>query len=379
MKKTFLGIAIIITFLLAGPVFAAQFESGNNYMLSEKQSVNGSLYAAGSNLAIDGNVNGDLFAAGSNITINGTTTQDLMAAGATINIFGIVKDDLRVAGANINISGPVGGEALVAGAQINISSKSVIEKDFYASGATINLNGIVKGNLKGQGNDLTINGTVEKNVEVTAENLKIGKDAVINGSLIYKGPKQAVIEDGAQIKGEVKYTPQESRRDEVNKPRILPILGIAWFFKLITSLVTGLVLYFLFRSRVQVLNSYALSNFGKELLRGLIILIILPIAIIIVAVTLIGFPLAMIGGLLYMLFIILAGIGAGFLLGSLVFKLFSGSKEYNVTWVSALVGIILVSVLNLIPILGWIFNFIFFLAAFGTLFNFSYRHFVPAK
>ncbi|MFA5062155.1 MAG: hypothetical protein WC526_03340 [Patescibacteria group bacterium] len=375
MKKVaYLAISVLVSIVLASPTMAATFKGGQEYTLSKNQSINDNLYAAGSNLTIDGNVNGDAFLVGSNISALGTTTKDLYIAGAAINIFGNVGDDLRVAGSMININAPVGGELMVAGAQINISSN--ISKDVYAAGASVNINGNVNGKLTVRGSDVKINGTISKDVDVIAEKLTIGSGAVINGNLIYKAPKPATVEQGATIKGETKYTEQVYKAQPRAKNVTVAAIAAAWLFKMILSVFAGLILFLIFRKGITGLTVYAVTNFWKELLRGFIIMVVLPVAMIFAAITVLGLPLALIAGLIYTLYFILAHIGAGIILGSLVFKWLSRSPEYKVSWVSAVVGIIMINVIMLIPIIGWLFCLAFCLVAFGTLFYFSYRKFI---
>jgi hypothetical protein len=54
-------------------------------------------------------------------------------------------------------------------------------------------------------------------------------------------------------------------------------------------------------------------------------------------------------------------------LGSLIWKLFSKKKEFHFNWKTVVVGIVLMSLIGLIPILGWAFCLVFGAAAFGGL------------
>ena len=121
-----------------------------------------------------------------------------------------------------------------------------------------------------------------------------------------------------------------------------------------------------------------MDNFWKETLRGFIISVVLPIAAIISFITVIGALLGGLGLMLYGLMAALSSIFAAMVLGALIFRLILKQPNFTVDWRSVVVGVVLMAIFKVIPYVGWIFAFIFFLVAFGTLFNYLYRNFKKA-
>ena len=122
MKKRYIkrsliafGLLLLVSLLLAGPVLAAEFETGDVITIDED--VDDDLYVAGSEITVNATIHGDLIAVGGEITINGTVEGDFWAAAGRIRIYGTVTDDVRMAGSDLILSstGQVGDDLFGAG------------------------------------------------------------------------------------------------------------------------------------------------------------------------------------------------------------------------------------------------------------------------
>jgi hypothetical protein len=72
---------------------------------------------------------------------------------------------------------------------------------------------------------------------------------------------------------------------------------------------------------------------------------------------------------------IFGSIFAPIVLGTLIFRKLLKKPEFGTDWRSVVVGVAVIRIIQVIPFVGWLFYLIFFLAAFGTLFNFLYQSF----
>lgn len=377
MKKIFIILAMI-SFLIPLSVSAALFEKGQSYNLAKDQSVSVNLYTVGGNVTVLGNVKEDLMAAGGTIILTGLVGKDAGLAGGTIDISGNIGEDLRVAGGNIMIGGKVGGELLALGGQLTVAPGVEIKGESYLIGGNIVIDGNLGKNLVIRGGTVAINGTIEGSVKITASNsVTISSGAVIKGNLDYSSPKPATIQDGAKIQGVTNYKKIEPAKTYA-KFGGRALFGAAWLIKFLMILVAALVVSLLLKKQTQTAVRYIMPNFGKELLRGFIILVVLPVAIVISFITVVGVILGVAGLLFYGLMLVFGMILAQIVVGAMVSKLIFKQENYEGNWKSALIGAIALALVCLIPYIGSAICFVFFLASFGALFNFLYKHFQSA-
>lgn len=368
-KKPLFGFLAAVFLIAPFLAHSATLEADKNYYLAPNVTINDNLYVAGSDANVSGAVSGDLFVFGGNVIVSGPVSGDLMSAGGTLNISGKVSGDERVAGGNIMISNPVGGDLLVAGGQINILSGSVVEKDIEIIGGAINYGGESKGRLSINGGDVFINGKVSGDLSVNARNVRIGPNAVITGNFDYSSPVQATIEQGSVIKGETNFTKiaMPQKKETSGSKGFLGFVSVIMLIKLIAIAIAVLILNKLFKKQIQIVVEESLSKFWNNAGKGFVWLIIIPIAIILSFVTIIGSVLGVFAGLIYAVFIILSSIIANLLFVRLCMKYIFKKEEYELNWWIIILGVFVFGIIMLIPFIGWLFKFIVFLATFGSL------------
>lgn len=370
MRKYTLRLVSVLAFLLVPMVsFAAQLEAGERYMLSSGQTVSQNLYAAGSDVVVAGTVEGDAFLAGGTVTMSGTVQKDLFIGGGTVTMNGTVQEDLRIGGGTIFITGTANGDVMIFGGQVTITKDAKLAKDLYINGGQVTIDGTLSGPLTINAGAVFINGTVEGTITSQSEDMQISSTARIQGDLNHRGFKDPVIAEGATITGTTNFT-------KVTRPdakQAVPFIQAWWLMKVAMLLVAALVFMLLAGKYNAKFVQGAMGNFGREVLRGFILLIMVPVACLLGLITVVGTPLVMILGLLYVLSIALACIYANILTGSLFYKLLMKKAEQAINWQTIVVGVVVLQVIKLIPIVGWIVAGLIFLASLGTLWNSAYK------
>ena len=375
MKKIFL--IVVIAFLMVPLVTFAAIRQDSNFTFGKSDVATKNLYGGGGSVNIMGNAQKDVIVGGGTINVTGTVGQDLAVAGGNLMINGIIGDDARITGGNLSIGGKIGGQLLAAGGQINLNSDLDVKADTMLAGGNIQIDGTFGGDLTAYAGTIRIDGKIAGNVKIKAsQKLVVGSQAVILGTLDYSAPQQVTLEDGAKISGKVTFT--EFKQAQKAKKGLWGVFGVLWLIGLAITLTAAFVIYFIFRKKLEEAVSYAMDNFWKETLRGFIISVVLPIAAIISFITVIGALLGGLGLMLYGLMAALSSIFAAMVLGALIFRLILKQPNFTVDWRSVVVGVVLMAIFKVIPYVGWIFAFIFFLVAFGTLFNYLYRNFKKA-
>lgn len=384
MNKTkvffsFFSAVIVLSFFVL-PASAAQFKAVSQYVLDQNEFLGENLYAAGSNIVVNGTVGGDVMAVGQAVNIFGRVTNDVTAASNNLNVMGWVGDDLRIAGSVISISGAVGGETLAAGNEINIGKNANLGGSVRLAGKTIGIEGDIFGPTVIKGEKVVFNGRTAQDVEITAaKELVIGSNAIIEGKLIYKSPKPATIESGAQVLQEPEYQMLEAARKGAKKGALLGIFTVFFLSKLIVMILSALAVCWLFRKWTETFVKETIANFGREAIRGFIFLVVIPAAVLGSFMTVIASFFGLIAILCYAAVLIAAGIFSGILVGGWLSKYLYKQSGYTIDWKEILLGVIIIFLLGLIPVVGWLIEFIIFLAAFGSLLNFGYRHFWLAR
>lgn len=273
------------------------FAEEDRYVVLPEETVHkGDYFAAGSNIEVSGIVKGDVFVFGSQIVIDGEVEGDVIAAGGSVDITGVIKGSIRSFGGQIEISGVVGENVTVFGGSLQLSPQSLIGGNLVFTGGVIDLDGSVQKNANLSASNARISGKIQGNVKVTAGQLRVGSRAVIIGNLEYSSTNEATIAPGAEIKGEVIYKPSIVK--EFFKGRwkegILygyRITGILMHF--LFCFVVGWIFIRLFPKKLKGVHNALQKRPWKAFWVGLIIAVLLPIACLILFITILGFPLAL--------------------------------------------------------------------------------------
>jgi len=376
IKTTHVFIVILIA-LVAAPIFisAALIQTAEEYSLVKGETISENLYVVGGKVTISGDVQGDLIIAGGDVIVTGNVSEDVLIIGGSLSILGEIAEDLRVAGGQVTIGGNVGKDIVAAGGMIHILSNVTVNGDILVGGGKVIIDGVVKGDVNIGGKEITINGQVEGDVRARVQEIKIGKEAVISGNLVYDAPKKAVIDESASIAGEVVF----------NEAQFFPQIGIKNIFqkigilfavaKLFALLAAALVAVFIFRRFSTAVVEQSLSHPWMNLLRGFVVLIVVPVAAFLLLISVLGSLIGVVGVLVYILFLLIAKVYAGIVLGSWILKRFTKTKEAKIDWKAAVAGVLLLYLISFLPIFGGIVNLLVLLVVFGSISYLSYRQF----
>lgn len=372
MSKKILLSLFLFGFVLTVPlaVYGANFQAGESLLVDSSSARAGNLYAAASSVNVSAPTKGDLLLAGGSVIVSGPVEEDMIAAGGSLFISGKVSGDLRAVGGNIDISSSVGGELVVAGGQIIVASDSVVSKNADIFGGSINYNGTVLGDLSVKGDSVYINGPVRGDLLVKAGEVKLGPSALIDGNFEYSAKEEAVLEDGALVKGATNFEQIEYRKGDKRSGG--GIITFSILLKTLSVILGALILFFALRRGVNAIVGETSASFWKEALRGLIILIVTPIAAIILFATGIGIPIGFFDLFLYASLLVLSSFVSVLLFGKLALKyIWKDGRELN-WWIIVLSAIVL-GIIAVIPVVGWMITFVIFLASLGGVSNYLYK------
>jgi cytoskeletal protein CcmA (bactofilin family) len=361
------GLFVSLAMLLPLSVSAAEFRAGQEASLNSGETIQGNLYLGGGNVTDTGAVKGDLVIGGGTILVNGPVGQDLLIGGGTITVTSDVGGDLRIGGGNITVQGKIAGDAVIGGGQIILAGTQV-GGDAVIGGGNITIDAPVNGSLKAGGGQVTINAPIKGDVYVQANKLFLGPKAVINGNLSYTSPAQATIESGALVHGKTDYIKSVTSTSSAAPQAAVGAFLTFWLFaKLLMTLLGVFVFFWIFPRYAQDLVRIAYTKPLESLGKGFVTLIVLPIASIILLMTIIGIPLGALGLFGFVALMVFSSMIAPVVIGSIVHKWIWRPAEFLVDWKTILLGVAIYFMLGFIPLVGGLIKFVVILMTLGVV------------
>lgn len=371
MKKVFwanvlaslsIGASVLV---LPVTTLAFEFRTGDQPSVSKTETLADDLYIAGGGVSSMGEVKGDVFSAGGNILISGKVSGDVMAGGGSVTILSDIADDVRAGGGTITIAGAVGGDVILGGGQINLSGSGV-KGDAIIGAGVVRIDAPISGDARIGGGNVYINAPVNGNLLIDADQLTLGKSAVINGTLSYKSPKEVIKEAGAVVKGQVNYTPRADRK-EIGKSVKTALVSTWVIGKFIVLFVCALILGLSFKKYSRELVRIVTARPLAELGRGLVAMIVLPVVSGALVVTVLLAPLGILGLIGFVAIMIVGWIVVPVVAGSIADKYLFKRSEYVVNWKTILLGTFIYSILCVIPFIGGLLNAAAMLVTVGAM------------
>ncbi|MCI0531106.1 MAG: polymer-forming cytoskeletal protein [candidate division Zixibacteria bacterium] len=327
MKK--LCLVAIPLILSVTCLWATDFKARDYLTISSGQVLKDDLITAGKDIKIEGEVVGDVLSGCRNLNISGTVGNSVYDFSQNLEISGEVRGSVASFCQNANIFGTIKRNLTLFAQRTYIGRDAVIEGQFTAFCGEMDLEGTVKKGIVLRCGEAVISGKIDGDVDMEGERLVIMEGAVINGSLKYKTYKEAKISPQAQITGETKWTPRVKKEKKTGAYRNLSLFNLGLFFG---SLLTGVVLIAVFRRKWDRAREAVNKSVLKSLGVGFVAAICVPIAALILLVTVIGIPLSILTILAYLVTFYVAKLVFGTALGVWVFKIFKKNSPASLIW-----------------------------------------------
>ncbi len=367
-------LAVILFFVGVGmAVASSKIDSGKEEIfLLENEMVDGDYLGAAGSVDVAGTVNGDVMVAGGMLNISGKSLGDVLAAGGDIKISGEREGNVRVAGGNVYISGNVSKNVTIAGGSLAVEKDSVVGGNLYAAGGNIEIRGDIMGDVKIMGGRVLLAGNINKDAEIWADEIAIRPDASIGGDLVYHSNKEISF-DKTIVGGEIvrKSIPIPPKKDKGD------FMGFLFGFEILQFLgllILGFALYKLFYKSGKAVFESLEKDLWRNLAVGIIAIILIPASLIILAVSLVGWPLMIVILFSFIVILITSQIVAPIMLGYIITKKF---KQYEFTakfpLMNFVLGYLVLIVLWMIPVLGWLAVCLINLWAFGGIVSYIYK------
>ena len=311
--------------------------SGAVVRIDENETFDGTLDATAGAVVVAGTVDGDVSVAAGSVLVTDS---------------GRIAGDLNATAASVLVEGRVDGDLTVAAAALELREGSSV-------------GGVVDAGVA----DARLAGSIGGNTALDASTATVASTATIGGSLTYTAAETTVA-DGATVEGEV-------TRDEdltvaqpyvfgdgasaSDVPTIPPWVGAV--YSGLTSLLLGAILLVstpnFSRRLAEVATTEPLRTTGI----GIGTLVGTPIALVILAVTIVGLPLSLVGFLTFGAVVLAATTYGAVALGTWLLSL----GGYRNRWAALVVGVVVVAVARQVPVVGWVTRLAVLLIGLGAL------------
>lgn len=322
------------------------------------------LYLAGRRISILAPVEGDVIAAAQEVTIRSPVHQDLIAVGERIEIQAPVGDDVRAAGRSVRLQEAIGGHVVAAGADIELDPQASVADWAWLAGNNVTINGRVGGSVKVAARTFQLAGEVAGDADIRAERVELLPGARIGGKLIVRSATQPRIADDATVADElvIQQPPVQEQR------QVRGSYFGALFFGL-AMLVTAAVTYLLFPRYAWGAAAAARERPFWALLLGFVLIVTVPVAVIVLLITGLGFLLGLSLLALYLVALLAGAVTGYFWLAALLLRLGRRPQPPSRGWGLGMVLLagVLVLIVTLIPVIGGPLLLLLILLGLGAL------------
>ncbi|MEQ8405215.1 MAG: hypothetical protein RKE49_08960 [Oceanicaulis sp.] len=328
----------------------------------------------------DGRVGGDLSILAADVELNVEVGDDVEIAAADVSLAGSVAGDANIAAADLTLTATIGGElnaaaadltlrsrvegdASLAGAFVSIGEDASIGGDAEIAGREVYIDGRLDQGGEIRGREVFVNGVISGPVEIYARELSFGETAVVAGPITVRGPGEPMIAPGAQL-GELTYVEEAFDESSIDRDNVqldidfLPAVTVLGGIFAASAFLLGLIVSVLLPKSVgRIAGCFRERPFASGFL-GLIVLALIPVIIptlmALLAVTVVGIPLAVLLVLATPIILFLAFAFGGIAIGDLALNRSGGQAGLGLRIGSLLAASLAIAVLAAVPVLGLI-------------------------
>jgi len=346
LPKASFGVLIVLL-TLSLPSFAMERRHGEFVTVPSNETVDDTLVAAGNNVRIEGVVNGDVLAFGRTVEVRGTVKGDLVSFAKRTVVSGSVEGRIYTFSESLDLDGQLGHSIYGFAQSLRVNDRGHVGDGILAAAGDVSLEGEVKRSVDILTSDhADVSGRIGRDLNMSGVSLTLTNTARVGGNLSARVHqlKEVHIADGATIAGkrDIQVQVRESR---FARPRFYFHQAV-WFAAAMLVGWLGLLLFpGFFRATTQAVGSGWLSlGLGVGVLAGV------PVAMVVVALTLIGVPISLMLFALYLAAIYLAKVWVGAFLGRMLLRPSGATKG---DWLlGLLVGLLILTIVGYIPYLG---------------------------
>jgi len=334
-------------------------------VLRAGQEVQGDYFAFGPHVEISGAVHGDVYAAGGEVLVDGVVDGDLIVAGGEVRVSGEVTQDARIAGGTVTLSGKVHRNATIGGGDVHLTDSSHLKGSAVIGAGNLLLGGSIDGDVRIGAGNVTLSKTIGGDLAVAAAAIRLTSRASVGKNVGYWSDDEPSIDEGATVLGTVTRHPipeifkgEEARRGVAGMKLVAGMVGFA------STLLLGLLLlrsYPVFTAKaVAMIQEQPWITLGVG---GAVLVGTPPVAFLCMA-TVLGIPIGLILGAMYVVTLYLGRVFVMLWLGQRLLRLVSDSSSAAKAFVT---GLVTYFILARVPFVGGLITVATIAAGLGAI------------
>ncbi len=319
-------------------------------------------------VVIDGRLVGDLVAFGDRVVIAGELDGNLLSGARRVEIRGRVTGSVVTFGERVRIGGVVEGNVYSGAGLTTLAESARVGRDLVALGEGLTVSGTVGRDLFAFLEWVEVAGGVGRNVVADVEAADVLATARIGGDLELwhrEEPDDIGIEASSSVAGETRVQPTrvdlEGRWDRYASIEFYVFLVVSLAASFLFGMLTFRLAPWVFETRFRTG-----ADLGAPLVAGLLVVFAAPIALVLVALTVVGIPIALSGLASLLLCLYLARIVVGAAVGVALLGEPQGG-QWREFALALLAGLAVVYVARALPYLGGVVGFLVLLVGSGAI------------
>ncbi|HZZ92287.1 MAG TPA: polymer-forming cytoskeletal protein [Usitatibacter sp.] len=279
----------------------------------------------------------------------GATTPHVQIGGE-VRITEAVDGPLRVLAGDVTVDAPVNGSVKIAGGNVKLGPGAVVSGDVSIAGGNVAVEGTINGRLRAAGGNVRIDGPVAGGASIAAGTLELAPKARIDGPLRFHGGELRR-DPAAQVTGGIEHErggwPRHREKTAVERF----MHGWVWSVGLI--LLAGIIAAAM-PGASQRLALELRERPWITALVGLLALITLPIASVLMMITIIGIPIGILALIGYAMLLLLGYVWVAVVVGGMLLDRVKPEMAARTAWhaVAAALAMLALAVLVRVPWVG---------------------------
>jgi hypothetical protein len=341
----------------------------------------GDVFLAGGTPAVTEPVGGDLFIAGGSMDVEAPVAGDVFAIGGRLRVSADIGQSLYALGGQVELRARAARNLRVAGGQVDVAAQGSVGGNVSAVGGQLRLRGPVLGHVLVAGGRVLIDAPVAGDVTATSGELVLGPAARIGGRLRYRSGDELRSDPAAVVAGGVERLTLPPRREggdgrdwrdegpagrEPGHRAAIAGLGLAWTAGLMV--LAGVLLVALPGLMTGVSRTLR-GRIGPSLGLGFALVVCVPVAVLVLLLTVVGIPVALLALALYFAALPLAYVAGAIGLADAALARWQAARAGHRGWrfgaaCAVLLGLALAGAL---PVVGWAVGLAVLLLGLGAI------------
>jgi hypothetical protein len=291
---------------------------------------------------------------------------DLLGCAGAIDISGKVTHNCRLLGGQILISGEVGKNVTAIGGNLQLLSSASLGGNLVATAGNVELAAKIGSDATVVASNLRISSQINNDLQCYVGRMRVTSKAVIGRNLEYRSNAPAWIEEGATVRGQTIYHPSfvhELVKGTWIQGLLVGSKIVAILMNFIYTFVIGVILIKIFPKNLESALHELKKHPLKSLSYGLMLLILLPLASLLMLMTILGIHFALTLIALNIIGFYTSKVYCIFLASNWIFGKV-GMKANRLP--SFFLGLVIYFCLTFVPIFGTILAFAFMLLGLGA-------------